>query len=59
MSGISSSLAFGGKMFSLAITIFFIVSIFRVYKGKPHHIEALDEVTDFLNEKLRPRCKSN
>lgn len=59
LSGISSSLAFGGRLFSLGITIFFIVSIFRVYKGKPHHIEALDEVTDFLNEKLRPGCKSD
>ena len=46
---------FGSRIFWLAATIFFCVSIHRVWQGKPHHIEALDELTDFLNEKLKPR----
>lgn len=44
-----------GRLFSAIVTAFFIFSIWRVWKGKPHHIEALDDLTDFLNEKLKPR----
>lgn len=47
--------SFSGQLFSLFITIFFIYSIWRIWQGKPLHIEALDDLTDFLNEKLKPR----
>jgi uncharacterized membrane protein len=52
---ISNFAAFGGRIFSIGVMIFFIFSMWRVWKGKPHHIEALDDLTDFLNEKLKPR----
>ncbi|MDQ4123935.1 MAG: hypothetical protein M3209_21055 [Acidobacteriota bacterium] len=52
---ISSYARFSGLIFSIVVTFFFIFSIWRVWQGKPHHIEALDDLTDFLNEKLKPR----
>lgn len=52
---ISSYASFSGRIFSIVVTVFFIFSIWRVWQGKPHHIEALDDLTDFLNEKLKPR----
>lgn len=45
----------GGRIFQATVTIFFIISIVRVWQGKANHIEALDDVTDFLNEKIKPR----
>ncbi len=62
--GVASG-AFGGfssrmvwlfwSMFSLATTIYFVVSLIRVWKGEEHHIEPLADLTRFLNEKLEPR----
>lgn len=43
------------NLFSLAYIVFFIICMVRVWKGKPNHIEALDDITDFLNEKIKPR----
>lgn len=45
--------AFADSFFWLAMVIFFGVCCARVYQGKPNHIETLDDVTDFLNEKLK------
>ncbi|MEP6922961.1 MAG: hypothetical protein ABI954_00735 [Pyrinomonadaceae bacterium] len=45
------------RFFGIAVTVYFIVSLYRVWKGKPNHIEALDDVTDFLNEKIKPQSK--
>lgn len=45
----------GVFILSLAAMIFFIVSVIRVWKGEPHHIEPLDDVTSWLNEKIDPR----
>ena len=44
----------GGNLFRLAAFIFLIVSMLRVWKGKPHHIAPLDEGTRLLNERLNP-----
>lgn len=52
---ISNFASFSGRIFSAVVTVLFIFSIWRVWQGKPHHIEALDDLTDFLNEKLKPR----
>lgn len=46
---------FPNRLFWAAVTIFFIISLVRVWQGKANHLEALDDVTDFLNEKLKPR----
>ena len=33
---------------------FLIVSLVRVWQGKPHHIAPLDDATAWLNEKFKP-----
>ena len=45
----------GSALFWLASTIFLIVSMVRAWKGKLHHIAALDEATKFFDEKIKPR----
>jgi uncharacterized membrane protein len=44
----------GGTLFWLASFVFLVVSMFRVWEGKPHHIVPLDEGTRLLNERLNP-----
>lgn len=46
---------FGSGIFGAASTIFLIVSMVRVWQGKPHHIAPLDEPSKWLNEKIKPR----
>ena len=41
--------------FSVLAFIFFIVSMIRVYKGEPHVVTLLSELTRWLNEKVEPR----
>lgn len=48
-------IATGSVLFTVASTIFFIISIIRVAQGEPHHIQALDDATNWLNEKISPR----
>ena len=50
-----SGSALGSGIFRGASTIFLIVSMVRVWKGKPHHIMPLDEATKFFNDKIKPR----
>lgn len=47
---------FGGTIFSLASFIFLIVSMVRVWKGKPHHLAPLDELTRQINNHVEPRA---
>ena len=46
---------FGQGIFGAASTIFLVVSMLRVWKGKPHQIAALEEPTRWLDEKIKPR----
>lgn len=41
--------------FSVLAFIFFIVSMIRVYKGEPHVVAPVSELTRWLNEKVEPR----
>jgi uncharacterized membrane protein len=41
--------------FSVLAFIFFIVSMIRVYKGEPHVVAPLTELTNWLNEKVEPK----
>ena len=47
----------GGLLFGLAAFVFLVVSMFRVWGGKPHHIAPLDDTTRWLNEKVEPQVK--
>jgi uncharacterized membrane protein len=53
IGGITDS-RFGGTLFSLAAFVFLIVSMIRVWQGKPHHIAPLDDITRRLNERISP-----
>ena len=48
-------LAIASAGFSVLAFIFFIVSMIRVYKGEPHVIAPLSDLTRWLNEKIEPR----
>jgi uncharacterized membrane protein len=45
----------GGSLLRLASFVFLIISMVRVWKGKPHHIALLDQATNWFNEKIAPR----
>jgi uncharacterized membrane protein len=48
----------GGALFGAAATVFLIVSMIRVWKGKPHLISPITEPTQWFNEHIEPRTKS-
>lgn len=48
----------GGNLFWLASSIFLLVSMRRIWKGKPHHIAPITEPTQWFNEHIQPRNKS-
>jgi uncharacterized membrane protein len=49
---------FGGTLFSIAATIFLVVSMLRVWRGEPHKIAPLHEPAAWFNEHIEPRNKS-
>lgn len=48
-------LTIASGLFSLAAFIFFIISMIRVWKGEPHVITSVAELTRWLDEKIEPR----
>jgi uncharacterized membrane protein len=56
--GLISGSSVGGTLFSIAATIFLIVSMIRVGKGQPHHIAPIAEPTQWFNDHIKPRNKS-
>lgn len=51
---LASGSSFGGVIFGTAATVFLVVSMVRVWQGKPHHIAPLDEPARWLNDKIAP-----
>lgn len=49
---------FGGSLFGAAATVFLIISMVRIWKGKPHHIAPLADLTQWFNGHIDPRNKS-
>jgi uncharacterized membrane protein len=45
---------FGNFIFMLVTTIMLIIFAIKAWKGKPVHIESLDDLTNWLDEKIRP-----
>lgn len=45
----------GASLFSAATFVFLIISMIRVWQGKPHHIALLDPATNWVEEKINPR----
>ncbi|HEX8129197.1 MAG TPA: hypothetical protein VF527_08860 [Pyrinomonadaceae bacterium] len=50
-----SGVGLGRTFFSIAASIFLIISIIRVWKGETHHLAPLDEATSWLYERIEPR----
>src|SRR2546425_882545 len=55
VGGLLSGRWTGTGLFSLATSVFLIISMIRVWKGNPHNIPLLDEPRKWLDEKIRPR----
>lgn len=64
VTGISTILGFanlfsgrftGASLFSAATFVFLIISMIRVWQGKPHHIALLDSATNWIEDKINPR----
>lgn len=45
----------GNAIFQLVTTIMLIVFAFKAWKGKPVHIESVDALTEWLEEKINPQ----
>jgi uncharacterized membrane protein len=48
----------GRTFFSLAATVFLVISMIRVWKGEPHYIAPLAEPAKWFDEHIKPRSKS-
>jgi len=47
--------SFGTGLFNLVAMIMLIVFAVKAWKGKPVHIESVDDLTNWLDEKISPR----
>jgi len=56
ISSITGS-GFGGSVFGVAVFIFLIISMIRVWKGEPHRIAPLAEPAQWFNDHIEPRNK--
>jgi len=45
----------GNFIFQLATTIMLIIFAVKAWQGKPVHIESVDDLTEWLEEKIKPR----
>lgn len=45
----------GASLFQAATFVFLIVSMVRVWQGKPHHLAIFDPITKWVEEKINPR----
>ena len=55
MVSLISGSSFGSGLFRAASTVFLIISMIRVWKGRPHHIAPLNDATKWLSDKINPR----
>jgi uncharacterized membrane protein len=45
----------GGKVFWGVSTVLFVIAMVRVWKGEGVHVAAVDDATDWLNERIDPQ----
>lgn len=50
----ASGSSLGAVIFGTAATVFLVVSMVRVWQGKPHHVAPLEEPARWLDEKITP-----
>lgn len=52
ITGLASA---GNVIFQIVTTLMLIVWAIKAWRGKPVHIEAVDDLTEWLEEKIKPR----
>lgn len=55
LSQVTSFASFGNGLFNLATMIMLIIFAVKAWKGRPVHIESIDELTNWLEEKISPK----
>jgi uncharacterized membrane protein len=54
ISEVTDVAGFGSGLFTLVTTIMLIIFAIKAWKGKPVHIESVDDLTNWLEEKIGP-----
>ncbi|HEV7643816.1 MAG TPA: hypothetical protein VGO50_07750 [Pyrinomonadaceae bacterium] len=54
---ITNVVKIGSFIFGLVTTIFLVVTMIRIWKGKAAHFESLDGLTNWLNDKIKTQPK--
>jgi uncharacterized membrane protein len=57
ITAVSGSRA-GESLFSLAVFVFLVISMIRVWRGEPHRIAPLAEPAQWFNEHIEPRTQA-
>jgi uncharacterized membrane protein len=47
----------GSKIFGLVTMIFLIITMIRIWRGNAVHIEAVDGLTNWISDKIKPQIK--
>lgn len=55
LTQVTSFASFGNWLFNIATMIMLIIFTIKAWKGKPVHIESIDELTNWLEEKISPK----
>jgi len=55
LSNLTDMASFGNGIFNLVSMIFLIIAAVKAWKGKPVHIEAIDDLTNWFEEKIHPK----
>jgi uncharacterized membrane protein len=54
VSNVTGLAELGSLIFTLVTTIMLIIFAIKAWKGKPVHIESVDDLTNWLEEKIGP-----
>ena len=54
LSQVTDFASFGNGIFSVVTMVMLIIFAFKAWKGRPVHIESIDELTNWLEEKIGP-----
>jgi len=49
-----TGMEFGNSIFMIVTTVMLVIFAIKAYQGKPIHIEAVDDLTNWLEDKIKP-----
>jgi uncharacterized membrane protein len=55
MGNITDLADLGNMIFSIVTTIMLVIFTIKAWQGKPVHIESVDDLTEWLEEKIKPK----